>query len=265
MRSMYLKANYTRRYCNEYWNNAKDATTIACYMDKIDIFISWSGSRSRTVANALKEYLPIVVNAFKPWLSSADIDKGSRWSAELATALATAKAGIICLTPNNLTAPYILFEAGALSKTVEKPFVCTLLIGMEPSDVSGPLAQFQATRPTKEDILQLIKTLNKALKEPAVGDSQVESAFELCWPKLKEKLENLPADGPPGRPSRSDRELLEELVDSVRSASAQNSDLLKQAADGIAHLSTGLMSIEATLGPPPTIAQYLPGGVINSV
>jgi hypothetical protein len=115
----------------------------------MDIFISWSGRRSKAVAEALQEYLPIIVNAFNPWLSSANIDKGARWSSELATALANAKAGIICLTPDNLTAPYVLFESGAISKTVEKAFVCTLLIGLEPSDITGPLADFQATKPTK--------------------------------------------------------------------------------------------------------------------
>jgi len=91
----------------------------------MDIFISWSGPRSRAVAEALKEYLPMIVNAFNPWLSSADIDKGARWNSDLAAALATSKAGIICLTPNNFTAPYNLFDSGALSSTVEKTYVCT--------------------------------------------------------------------------------------------------------------------------------------------
>ena len=235
----------------------------------MDIFISWSGPRSRAVAEALKEYLPMIVNAFNPWLSSADIDKGARWATELAAALETAKAGIICLTPNNLTAPYILFESGALSKTVEKAFVCTLLIGMEPSDVSGPLAQFQATKPTKNDLLQLLKTLNKALGGTALKDSQIEATFELCWPKLKEKLDSLPADGPVGRPHRSERELLEELVDSVRSTSAQDTTLLRQVAEGIANLSLRLASIEASsrgatyAGVPVNTVSFSPSGKVS--
>ncbi len=218
----------------------------------MDIFISWSGPRSRAVAETLKEYLPMIVNAFNPWLSCADINKGARWNSDLAEALATAKAGIICLTPNNLAAPYILFESGAISKTVEKPFVCTLLIGMEPSDVSGPLAQFQATKPTKEDLLQLLKTLNKALKESALKESQVEATFELCWPKLKEKLDNLPADGPAGRPHRTDRELLEELVDSVRSMGMDNQ---KQATEATLNILSHLKSLEARIPPPVKLSR----------
>jgi hypothetical protein len=87
----------------------------------MDIFVSWSGPRSRAVAEALKTYLPMVVNAFNPWLSTG-MDKGTVWASDLTAALGAAKAGIICLTPNNLNAPYILFEAGAISKTVDKSF-----------------------------------------------------------------------------------------------------------------------------------------------
>jgi hypothetical protein len=114
----------------------------------MDIFISWHGKRSHAVAAALRDWLPQIVNSFKPWLSSG-IDKGTRWSPEIAAKLATAKAGIFCLTPSSLAAPWILFEAGAISKTVEKTHVCTLLVDLNPSDVTDPLAQFQATKLTK--------------------------------------------------------------------------------------------------------------------
>jgi hypothetical protein len=187
-------------------------------MEKMHVFISWSGPRSRAVAEALRDYLPIIVNAFTPWLSCADIDKGARWISELSEALATARASIVCLTPGNLNAPYILFEAGALSKTVGKTHVCTLLIGMEPIDMSGPLSQFQATRTTKDELLQLMKSLNKALGETvAVREQQLETTFDLCWPKLKERLHNVPDDGSTNRPERDQREVLEDLVETVRS------------------------------------------------
>jgi hypothetical protein len=80
----------------------------------MDIFITWSGPRSLAVAEALKKYLPLIVNAFNPWLSKANIDKGAYWGVELTAALATSRAGIICLTPSNLTEPWILFESGAM-------------------------------------------------------------------------------------------------------------------------------------------------------
>jgi hypothetical protein len=89
----------------------------------IDVFISWSGLRSGAVAEALRNWLPKVINALKPWLSTTDIDKGARWSTDVAVRLEVAKAGIICLTPSNLHSDWILFEAGALSKTLQNTFV----------------------------------------------------------------------------------------------------------------------------------------------
>lgn len=42
------------------------------------IFISWSGTRSRAMAVALRNWLPDVVQAFKPFMSEEDIEKGRR-------------------------------------------------------------------------------------------------------------------------------------------------------------------------------------------
>jgi len=185
----------------------------------MDVFISWSGERSRAAAEALRGWLPKIINAIKPWLSSADLDKGARWGTEVAARLEIAKAGILCLTPNNIHSDWILFEAGALSKTLQNTFVCPLLIGLEPTDLKGPLAQFQATRATEEDLLQLLKTLNVALGNAALPDSHIDEAFEVWWPKLHAQLEKLPPDGPSGRPSRNERDLLEEILGLVRNQS----------------------------------------------
>jgi hypothetical protein len=182
----------------------------------MEIFISWSGDRSLSVAKALRNWLPKIVNALKPWLSSSDIGKGARWSAEVAMRLSTAKAGIICLTADNLHSDWILFEAGALSKAVDAARVCTLLIGLEESDLEPPLSQFQATKANEQEILALVKTLNQSLGENALSEEHVADAFRMCWPTLKEELENHPA-GAVARPVRSERELLEEILVLVRS------------------------------------------------
>jgi hypothetical protein len=185
----------------------------------MDVFISWSGPRSGAVANALRSWLPLIINALKPWLSSADIDKGARWGMDIAQRLQAAKAGIICLTPSNVHSDWILFEAGALSKTVPNTYVCPLLIDIEPSDIKGPLAQFQATRADKVDLLKLVKTLNQGLGESALEESQIQVAFEAFWPEIKTKLDKLPADEPSARPQRTDRDLLEEILDFARNQS----------------------------------------------
>jgi hypothetical protein len=84
-----------------------------------NIFISWSGLRSRWIAETLRDWLPMIVQAANPWMSASDIDKGSRGLPEVSKALDGMKVGIVCLTPENLTAPWILYESGALSKSID--------------------------------------------------------------------------------------------------------------------------------------------------
>ena len=191
----------------------------------MDVFISWSGERSRAAAEALRGWLPKIINAIKPWLSSEDIDKGARWGTDVATRLEAAKAGIICLTPSNLHSDWILFEAGALSKTLKNTFVCPFLIGLTPSDVKPPLAQFQATRAEKEDVLKLLKTLNSALGDNALPEAHIDEAFEVWWPKLESQLKALPAEDAKTKPHRPDRELLEEILALVRNQSRPPDDI----------------------------------------
>jgi hypothetical protein len=185
----------------------------------MDVFISWSGERSRAAAEALRGWLPKIINAIKPWLSSADIDKGARWGTDVATRLEAARAGIICLTPSNLHSDWILFEAGALSKTLQNTFVCPFLIGLDPSDVKPPLSQFQATKAQRDEVLRLLETLNSALSENALPQTHIEEAFEVWWPKLESQLKALPADESHAKTHRPDRELLEEVLALVRNQS----------------------------------------------
>lgn len=69
------------------------------------IFISWSGDRSHQLAQALHEWLPLVLHYVKPWLSQADISAGSRWAQEVAKELETTNFGIICVTQETSPRP----------------------------------------------------------------------------------------------------------------------------------------------------------------
>jgi hypothetical protein len=88
------------------------------------IFLSWSGERSKVVADALRSWIPDVIHAVKPWMSGVDIRAGMRWSREVDEELGDTQFGILCLTKENQTAPWLLFEAGALAKSVEGVAVC---------------------------------------------------------------------------------------------------------------------------------------------
>lgn len=72
-------------------------------------------------------------------MSSEDIEKGARWQEDLSTKLADTDLGIVCVTPENVRAPWILFEAGTLAKALDRSRVCTYLLDLRPEDLDGPL------------------------------------------------------------------------------------------------------------------------------
>ena len=96
------------------------------------VFISWSKKRSRAFAEALRDWLPEVIQDCKPWMSSKDIDLGQRWSSEIASQLNEARLGVLCVTPENLGSVWLAFEAGALSKSVAEGRVIPYLFGVAP-------------------------------------------------------------------------------------------------------------------------------------
>lgn len=180
------------------------------------VFLSWSGDASRRVAEALREWLPNVVQAIEPWMSAEDIEKGARWSSDIAAELAKTKAGVVCVTASNQDAPWLNFEAGALSKTVDKAMVCPYLVGLRPTDLKGPLVQFQAAEATQGDTRKLLATLNRALGEDALSDKQLGKAFDIWWPELHQALTTIGSTAPSQTPTRPERELLEEILGIVR-------------------------------------------------
>ena len=158
------------------------------------VFISWSGNKSHKVAMIFREWLPSVIQSLEPYVSSEDIDKGARWSSDIAKELEDSTFGILCVTKDNLHAPWLSFEAGALSKTMDKSFVTLFLFDIKRSEVNGPILQFQSTVFEKEDIKKLIHTLNKACGESGISEAMLDKAFEVWYPTLEEELNGLKED-----------------------------------------------------------------------
>jgi hypothetical protein len=145
------------------------------------VFISWSGRHSRAVAEALRDWLPLVINDVQPFMSAEDIDAGARWQMEIATQLEETHFGLICVTRANQTAPWLNFEAGALAKAVGGSRVVPLAIDCKPTDIPPPLGQFQAQSSTREGIGRVLTALNNTLDTPLPATRLVpyQTAFAL--------------------------------------------------------------------------------------
>lgn len=155
------------------------------------IFISWSGERSRKLAEYLAGWLKKLPLTIEPWVSKDAIDPGTRWGKELAEALEGTSFGILCITSENQREPWISFEAGALSKTIEKSYVVPYLIGMKPTELEQPLKQFQAIEANEQDTWKLIETIHMASGDKTRTINDLEEAFKMWWPKLSEQIEVL--------------------------------------------------------------------------
>lgn len=191
------------------------------------VFISWSGDMSKNVAEAIREWLPTVLQTVKPYFTPSDIEKGTRWSSDIAGELDDSMAGIFCVTSENLTSQWLMFEAGAISKKVEQSLVCPILIGLDNSDINGPLTQFQTTLFEKSDFKRLVIGLNNANKSNILDEGVLHKVFERFWPELEEKVQGI-IQRSASKPSdaadvRSDRELIEEILDLSRALAIQKS------------------------------------------
>lgn len=158
---------------------------------KLGTFISWSGDRSQQLAQELRWWLPRVLPAVRPWMSSRDLQKGQRWSQQVGLQLQDNRIGIICVTPENLSSEWMLFEAGALSKTFGDSLVCPVLLGIHPTELDGPLSQFQTTVFNRADMLALIRTLNAELQDDRSDDDVLVDSFDKFWPELEQRVQRI--------------------------------------------------------------------------
>lgn len=181
----------------------------------MQVFISWSGERSKLLAEALRGWLPKVIQSLNPWMSSQDIGAGARWLSEVSATLNSTSVGLICITPENQHNPWLLFEAGALSKTIEQTCVCPLVLEMTPGQIDGPLTQFQANSVDRAGVGKVLSTINEQLGDRKIDGQQLEEIIDVWWPKLEEKLRAMPAT-PVAAVARSSNDQLEELLSLAR-------------------------------------------------
>ena len=212
----------------------------------MQVFISWSGEASKAVAEELRDWLPLVLHYVKPWMSDIDIDAGDRWADSVATELESSKFGIICVTRENANSPWVLFEAGALAKSMKGGKVIPLLFDLDFREISGPLAQFQAKKLEKIGVGEVVQSINLAADSPD-DSARATQLFEALWPKFEAAISSIPTDIEPMRPSRPEGEILEELVASVRTLDNRIRETSEAPRNGATYGGAEHMSVHSEL------------------
>lgn len=187
------------------------------------VFLSWSGTRSREMANMLSDWLCCVIQASRPWVSTRDLDRGSLWFGEINDQLKDTSVGIVCLTQENKNRPWILFEAGALAKGLSTARVCTFLIDLEPKDIEDPLAQFNHTLPNRDSVFGLVRTLNGTLGSGALDVRVLDQVFDTYWPQFDKRFKEVLGETKPAEPSkpRPKEDVLAEILENTRTLASK--------------------------------------------
>lgn len=176
-----------------------------------NVFVSWSGTRSKAMGEAFRDWLPHVIQSAVPFFSPKDIASGALWDEALQSSLQAVKFAVVCCTTENVAAPWLNYEAGALVERMKGGTVPWLLDG-KPEDLgpSSPLSRLQSKPAEREGTLAVLQTFNDTL--PSRLDPNIlEAAFDTHWPKLETKLKAIPA-AEAKAPIRDERDMLEEVV-----------------------------------------------------
>jgi hypothetical protein len=171
----------------------------------VNVFISWSGQRSRELARILHNMLPGVIPGVKPYHSEIDMRAGV-WPKELLEQLDRSKYGIFCVTPENCDNPWLHFEAGALAR--KNNGLSLHLLGLDAGDLRGPLAIYNARTVDEPGTRKLFADVNKALGRKAVSGERLKENFDVWWSAkdIASQFKQLQDTVVPGGTTRADQD-----------------------------------------------------------
>lgn len=184
------------------------------------IFISWSGDSEREVAEALQSTLTELCAAdVEVFVSSRSISKGANGIAVIEANLDSSAFGIVLVSKKSQSAPWLNYEGGWLASTLDRP-VATICLDLRPSDITSPLAPRQATLfSDPSDMETLLREVVRAAN-PSMGDRTFAILLASVWPTIRDSWEPRDVDAETTE-SRSERDMLSELVERVRAIEAQ--------------------------------------------
>ena len=196
----------------------------------MQVFISWSGEKSKSAAEVLREWIPNVLQSVDPFISSQDIETGVPWFNEIKRVLDETTFGIVCLTKTNTRSPWLLYEIGALAHRVEHPNVVPILLDLGPGDIPSPISLFQAIEVNKGSFWKLLTSLNKKLESEALDESRLTKVFEKWWPDLEKDLRQIQgvveeAQSDESQHSATPEDSLNEILELVRGLSVKTDSI----------------------------------------
>lgn len=195
--------------------------------DRKLIFISWSGQNAKPVALKIKDVLALCFDGVQTFMSEDDIKSGTRGLTVIQEALAGSQTAIIVVTRDNVSSPWLNFEAGAISNRIglDEIRVIPLLVNLDISEIpaGSPLNQFQARKLDDHG-------LRKVMSDIAIGlGVNEEIALKRSGDELGQLVEmarTVDSDLTKAPPTQSTNDMIREVLVTVR-------ELTRQMTDGV--------------------------------
>ena len=181
---------------------------------KTKVFISWSGKNTASfrVAKKLAEWLPMALQETEPFMSD-NIRSGTNAISQIMENLTNSKMGIICVTKDNITSPWLNFEAGALNNVVtnQSGIVIPILINMttdEFANSNSPIRNLQGKEFNPNDFKIILKDINSCLASPIP-----EKTLDNLYNSLKEDLFDIDLNDLPKEPTIQIHNLVGKVIE----------------------------------------------------
>lgn len=158
------------------------------------IFISWSGVNSKEIAREIKCVLENTVFSGKGltcFVSDVDIASGADWWNKIKGELMTCKLGILCVTKENVKAPWVYFEAGAM--VARNVLTIPLLVNCNVSSLEGsPLKGKQCVDfHDQRKFIKMIEEINKLMSLLDLTSDQIELIAKAGYEQLRTNLSHV--------------------------------------------------------------------------
>lgn len=181
----------------------------------MQIFIAWSKGVSEKIGKALTTWLrELNEPVFRTIISDENIPVGDLWNNALDTALKRADYGILCVTEENLTSPWLCYESGALRMSTAgnvksgQPGVAPVLFGdVTNSQIASPLQHFQSVKFDKDGMWKLVLELHTRSaytnSNNHLDEKDIMAKFESAYPALETQVQDILRNGIPAAQERS--------------------------------------------------------------
>ena len=130
------------------------------------VFISWSGNKAKVCADFLTTLFQEIFEKSDIIFYSKQISDGRMWICDIDEALKKSQIGIILLTREDISRPWINFEAGAIYMVSKESIVIPVFIDIESNNIMAehPLKLFQSTKKFDLDGLVCLSTQTSHIK-----------------------------------------------------------------------------------------------------